>query len=423
MKYIYIIIFASLFQTSFGQKEKYFTNESLRIDFILSGDHSSTFASIYEIKKQPFWNGSPKTQDRFNLGEFKVIVKDSATQKVIYTRGFCTLFEEWQDSEDADINSKAFQQTIEVPFPIHTIILNISKRDEFNNFTEIVNTQINPDDYYIIKNTLPTIHTQKIIDNGDPSQCVDIAFLSDGYSKDEMNKFHQDIKKLTDYLFSQAPFNKYKDRFNIWAVDVVSPQSGVSDPRKNIWKNTALHSSFNTLNSDRYLESLHTFDINDYAEQVPHDQIYVLANTTKYGGGGIFNHFSLTSVDNSNSFTVFIHEFGHAFAGLADEYFYEGATNYDTYYNDKTEPWNPNITNMVDFVSKWKDMMDPKTPIPTPAKEKYFNKVGAFEGGGYVTKGIYRPYFDCRMRSNEATSFCPVCQRAIENMILFLSGN
>ncbi len=322
MRYIPFIILILIFQSSFAQDETFFTDESLRVDYILSGDNSSAFASIYEIKKQPFWNGSPKSTDRFDLGEFKVVVKDSATNKTIYSRGFCTLFEEWQDTDDAAINPRAFQQTTEIPFPVNTISFTILKRDEYNHFDPILSTTINPHDYSIIKSTMTSVKTHKIIDNGNPTECVDITFISDGYTKDEMDKFHQDIKKLTDYLFTQAPYDKYKDKFNIWAVDVISDESGVTDPRKDSWVNTALHSSFNTLNSDRYLESLHTFDINDYAGLAPHDQIYVLANTTKYGGGGIFNHFSLSSVDNSKSLTVFIHEFGHAFAALADEYFY-----------------------------------------------------------------------------------------------------
>ncbi len=418
---IILLFFILSANSSFSQYHNYFENGSLRIDFTLSGNDKETHASIFELKKEPFYGGTlQKTIDAFKYGEFKITVKDEKSNTTIYTRGFCTLFEEWQTTDEAKRMDKSFFQTVTVPFPKENILVSFEKRKKNGVFYELTKFEINPKEYGVLKSQLKNVKTHKLVDNGSKDECVDIVIIGDGYTKDELKKFHKDVLRMSDYLFTQEPFKKHKKKFNIWAVDAVSEESGVCDPRKDIWKDTALKSSFNTLNSDRYLESTQTFLIKDYAALVPYDQIYVIANTDKYGGGGIFNHFSLTSIDNERSLTVFIHEFGHAFAGLGDEY-YTSEVSYSDYYNKAIEPWQPNLTTLINFDSKWKDLMDKPTPIPTPTDEKYLNEVGVFEGGGYVAKGVYRPAYDCRMKSNEAPAFCPVCQRAIENMILFLT--
>ena len=423
MRYLFFILclFVMLNFSGTAQTNSCFTDESLRIDFILSGNNTETNASIFELKKESYWGGSPKTKDAFEYGEFRIVVKDSLKKSILYSRGFCSLFEEWQTTDEALNIDKAFQQSILIPFPNQKVNVSIERRTRDGVFYSILETNIEPDDYSIKKYSSPKVESHKLVDNGDADDCVDIVFVGDGYTREEMDKFHSDVKRLTDFLFKQAPFDKLKAKFNIWAVDVVSDDSGMTDPRKEIWKSTALKSSFNTLNSDRYLESEHTFLIRDYAGLVPYDQIYVIANTTKYGGGGIYNHFSLTSVDNEKSMVVCVHEFGHGFAGLGDEY-YTSSTSYNDFFNQKIEPWQPNLTIMVDFESKWKDMIDASIPVPTPVKDEYNNTVGAYEGGGYVAKGIYRPMIDCRMKTNEAEGFCPVCQRAIEKMVLFLTN-
>jgi len=419
---IILILYIFFYTSGNAQFKKYFTEESLRIDFILSGNATVTQASIFELKKEPFWGGSTMhTLDAFDYGEFRINVKDSTNQSIIFSRGFCSLFEEWQTTNEANSVDKSFFQTITCPYPKNKVYISIEKRSISGEFKKLLTTEINPNDYIISRARPLNVKFHKVIDNGNSAQCVDIVFIGDGYSKNEMAKFHKDVEQMSKYMFTQAPFDKYQNRFNIWAVDAISNDSGISDPRKEIWKNTVLKSSFNTLNSDRYLESTHTFLIRDYASVVPYDQIYVLANTDKYGGGGIYNHFSLTSVGNKRSKTVFIHEFGHAFAGLGDEY-YTSETSYNDYFNVTIEPWQPNLTTLINFDGKWKNMMDNNTPIPTPAKEEYFNKIGVFEGGGYMEKDVYRPAYNCRMKTNEAPAFCPVCQKAIEKMILFLVG-
>ena len=222
---------------------------------------------------------------------------------------------------------------------------------------------------------------------------------------------------MSEHL-SYEPFKSFKNKFNFIAVASESKDSGVSTPGKGIWKNTIFNSHFNTFYSDRYLTTRQVKAIHNVIADIPYEHIIILANTKKYGGGGIYNSFTLTTAHHESFLPVVVHEFGHSFAGLADEYFYEQDVFSDTYPFD-VEPWEQNITTLVNFEEKWKDMLPDNIPIPTAPNSKEPYKIGVYEGGGYSAKGIYRPAFNCRMRTNNATTFCPVCQRAIKRMIKF----
>ncbi|OFX21772.1 MAG: hypothetical protein A2041_13940 [Bacteroidetes bacterium GWA2_31_9b] len=278
---------------------------------------------------------------------------------------------------------------------------------------------IQPDNYFInpeIKN----IPYKKLIDNGDPANKVDLVFLAEGYTINEMEKFESDAQRMVSYLFSQEPYKLFSNKFNVWIVNSPSENSGTDIPGANIYMNTAMNSNFYTFDSERYLTTNDVKSVRDIAGIVPYDEICILVNSNKYGGGGVYNHYAITTVDHILSEKVFIHEFGHSFAGLGDEY-YNSSTSYNDFYNLAIEPWQPNLTTMVNFDSKWKSMIDKNTPIPTPRKSEFNSILGVYEGGGYLDKGIYSPMMDCRMKSNEANGFCPVCSKAILDMIMFKS--
>jgi hypothetical protein len=230
-----------------------------------------------------------------------------------------------------------------------------------------------------------------------------------------MDKFLADAERSASYIFSEEPFQSLRDQFNIRAVKSASPDSGTDIPGQGIWKNTVMNSGFYTFGIERYMTTMDYKSVCDVAANAPYDQIYILVNTDKYGGGGIYNHYSISAADNLQSRAVVIHEFGHAFGGLADEY-YTSAVAYNDYFPLDVEPWNPNLTTLVDFDSKWKDMVPEGTPVPTPAEDQYKDVVGVYEGGGYVAKGVYRPMIDCRMHTNDAV-FCPVCSTALRKMV------
>ena len=235
-----------------------------------------------------------------------------------------------------------------------------------------------------------------------------------------MGKFVKDCDFFVKSLFSYAPYDRYRESFNVRGLMAPSEESGCTMPGDHIYKNTAMRFSFWTFDSERYCMSTDNRDIRDLAGQVPYDQIYILINTEKYGGGGIYNFYCSSAASNNYSADVIIHEFGHGFAGLADEY-YTDETGYDHMYNLEVEPWEPNLTTLVDFSHKWGDLLDKKTPVPTPREKKYEQTIGVFEGGGYEAKGMYSPHMDCLMKTFKGHEFCPVCQRAIERMILYYS--
>ncbi len=399
--------------------EKYFTGKVLRFDFMLSGNSSKTIVYPVGMKEEPYFSGS-KTNlaDPFNYGNFKYEVYDAAENILIYSRGFSTLFQEWQTTAEARSMERSFYEVATIPFPKKKVKFVLSKREYNGSFAKIFETEIDPEDYFIRKENTVEASVSKIIYSGDPAECVDLVFISEGYKASEMKKFREDAKKLADMLLAEPPYNEYRDKFNFWAVEAVSAESGTDVPGEKIYVNTVLNSSFYTFDLDRYLTTQDMKSISDYAAAVPHDNIVVLINSSRYGGGGVYNYYSGTTVDNVLLRYLFIHEFGHGFAGLADEY-YESIVSYENFYPLDVEPWEPNITTLVNFDSKWKNLIGKNTPVPTPATDEYKDVTGLFEGGGYSAKGIYRPKIDCTMKRSTPQGLCPVCRQAIREMIEF----
>lgn len=421
MRTIILIILFSISESLVAQEnfDKYFTDKVLRFDFMLAGNSEKTLVYPVGMKEEPFWAGS-KTNliNPFNSGNFKYDVFDLTRNTLIYSRAFSTLFQEWQTTAEAKTTDRSFYEVATMPYPKDKVRFILSKRERNDSFSKLYETIIDPSSYFIRKESPVNVVSTKIYSGGDPHTSVDLAFVAEGYKASEMGKFRDDVKKMADILFSEPPFSDYKERFNIWAVEAISQDSGTDIPGEQIYVNTALNSSFYTFDIDRYLTTQDIKAVNDYAAAVPHDNIIVLINSTMYGGGGVYNYYSGTTTGNQLSPKVFIHEFGHGFAGLADEY-YSSAVAYDEFYPLNVEPWEPNITTRVSFESKWPKLIDKDTPVPTPEEERFKNVTGLFEGGGYSVKGIYRAEMDCRMKSNGPKGYCSVCRNAIKDMIEF----
>lgn len=413
-----ILFFAPITVWSTPVYNEYFTNDVLRFDYLLTGDHLTEKIMPCEIKKEKQWSGSHRALiDLTNNGTYRFEVFDKEDNTLIFSKGFAPLFQEWQTTPEATTVNKGFYQVIRFPFPKNSVLLNIEKRDTTGLFKSIFSTTIDPDNYFIIDENAPKIAVNNILYQGDPIHKIDIAILAEGYTRDEMEKFQNDAKRLTDSLFMAKPFNEMRSYFNVYALETPSMESGTDIPGENIFRNTLFNSTFYTFDVARYLTTTDMKTICNMATVVPYDQIYILVNSARYGGGGFYNFINVCTADNQLSSKVFIHEFGHGFGGLGDEY-YTSEVAYDNYYNLNIEPWEPNLTTLVNFESKWKGMVSKSTPIPTPRTEEYSNTIGAFEGGGYVSKGVYSPMQDCRMKSNEAPQFCPVCRKAIKEAIL-----
>ena len=398
--------------------DDYFEDKTLRIDYIFSGNSSSQAISLDQLNQSPRWYGK-----RSNLSEVPVegngaiIVREHSKENIIYKNSFSTLFQEWQTTDEAKTTIKAFENVFLVPMPKDTVDITVELR---NNRREVVASMthvVNPKDILIRHIGEHKTPYETMFQAADTTRCINIAFVAEGYTREEMPIYIEDVKKSIDALFSHEPFKSRKEVFNIIAVEPASEESGTSVPRKGIWKRTALGSHFDTFYTERYLTTLHLKRLHDVLAGLPYEHIIVLVNTEVYGGGGILNSYNLSAAHHAKTLPVVVHEFGHSFAGLADEYAYDNEPI--PMYPADIEPWEPNITTLKDFHGKWEQMISKKTPVPTPADKKYADAVGVYEGAGYSLNGVYRPMQDCRMRTNENPTFCPVCQKAINNLIDF----
>lgn len=397
--------------------DDYFTDKSLRLDFYHTGDKSTEIISFDKLIEEPFWSGS-KTNliDKFNYGNYMLKVFDSESKILIYSRGFSTLYQEWQTTEEAKSVKRTMSGSITFPFPKKNVVVDIERRNKRNIFEKIFEYNIDPKSYFIIREKVKPFPNFKVHYSGEPNHKLDIVFVPEGYSENEMDKFKNDCKRFAECLFEYSPFKENKDKINIWGIEAPSPESGTDIPGKNVWVRTLLNSHFYTFDSERYLMTTDYHAIRDIAANAPNDQIFILVNTSKYGGGGIYNYYNVTSVDHQASKQVFIHEFGHGLAGLADEY--GNDPTYQDFYPSDVEPWEPNITTLVNFEGKWKKLVEDNTPIPTPDEEIYRDKIGAFEGAGYVPKGVYRPTHNSIMRAFSSNEFNIVCKEVLEKIIL-----
>lgn len=393
---------------------KYFCDSTLRLDYIFSGNTVSQSISLDKMNRIPGWHGKRNRLREVPVeGNGTITVCDSKSGETIYRQSFSTLFQEWLTYDETKTTTRAFENVFIVPMPRQEVKVTVELR---NNRREVMTSMshiVDPADILIRhigeKNVTPY---ETIIEAADNRHCINIAFIAEGYTEDEMNIFMNDAREATDAIFSHEPFKSKKDCFNVIAVKSPSEDSGTSEPKNGIWRNTALSSHFDTFYSDRYLTTLALKDLHNWLAGTPYEHIIVLVNTEKYGGGGILNSYNLSMTHNKLFRPVVVHEFGHSLAGLADEYAYDSEAI--PMYPHDVEPWEPNITTLKDFASKWQDMMPKKK---TNAKDSL--AIGLHEGAGYSTKGVYRAFKDCRMRTNTHPDFCAVCQRALTHLIEF----
>lgn len=383
----------------------YFEDRTLRVDYTFSGDASRQDIYVDELCVMPRWYGKRQRLSEVPLkGNGQIIVRDHDSQTVIYRHPFSTLFQEWLATDEAKTTRKSFENVFLVPFPKQTVDITVELRDYHDRVNATMTHTVNPADILIRRigerdvTPYTTLHQA-----ADTAHCIHIAFVAEGYQGSELQTYLDDCRKAVRALFEHEPFKALQDRFNIIALLSLSQDSGVSVPRKGIWKNTILGSHFDTFYTDRYLTTLHLKRLHDVLAGTPYEHIIILTNTTTYGGGGIYNSYNLASAHGPKYEPVVVHEFGHSFGGLGDEYPY-GDT--DPMYFADTEPWEPNLTTQHDFSGKWQNLIDE-------------GKASLVEGGGYLSHGVWRGQEDCRMRTNEYPTFCPVCQQALTRLIRF----
>ena len=469
----------------FGQVDfdRFFEDKTMRIDYHHIGNATSESAVLDSIYTYGIWAGTKSNLTAgFDYGQSFYKIIDKQTGKLIYTKGFDNYFNEYQTTDKAIAGeTKSFYESAIIPHPKNPFFFILEKRDSVNQLYEIFRAEITPfKDAHQLKLEDITVKVFTVIDNGNPEKKVDIVIIGDGYTKYEIQKFEQDLERATNNFFSIEPLKSNRDKFNVRGVFKPSIDSGVSDPVGGGLKNTAVNSTFGVFGVDRYLLTEDVKSVSDLAAYVPYDAIFIMANSSKYGGGGIYNFYCTFTSDDINSGFLMVHEFGHSFFGLGDEY-YSSSTAYNDFYPEGSEPLAPNITaNANKEMIKWKSLLTESSEVPTPwekakydssgaawqkeskllnediatlkkekataseiaAKEeeysqknlahrkslqdilktsKYAGKVGAFEGAGYASTGLYRPSVTCIMFTQE-DHFCPVCTEAMVKMIDWYTG-
>ena len=405
-------------------------DQTLRLDYIFSGNDKTQEIALDEMYSFDGWAGRSANLDKVPVrGNGQITLSDKATGVILYRQSFSTLFQEWQTTQEATRVRKSFENVFLVPMPDQKAVVKVELYDFKGGVSASFCHEVETVDILIRKlHQTPADH-RYILKNGDPQDCIDVAILAEGYTAQEMDIFYEDAQKTVEALLSHQPFGQYQNSFNFVAVGLESKESGISEPSEGIWKNTALGSHFSTFYMDRYLTTLRIKNLHNSLSGIPYEHIIILANTDTYGGGGIYNSYTLTTAHHPSLAPVVVHEFGHSFAGLADEYFYDD--QFVEYYYPDCEPWEQNITTLYDFAAKWEPMLPRTVSVPTnlPKCEIWCadgngkdSLIGVYEGAGYQSKGVYRPYPDCRMKTNSPKAFCPVCQAAISSLIEFNLG-
>jgi hypothetical protein len=436
---------------------------TMRLDYYHSGTSAQEMFSVDRVVVEPLpWPGNLQKQvDETNLGKYLFEIRDRATNRLLYSRGFASIFGEWETTDEAKNASRVFSESLRFPKPDNPVQVVVKKRDPSNAFREVWTTVVDPNDMFVDTSKPPSPGPLIAIQNsGDPATKVDLLIMGDGYTAAERAKFEADTRRLIAVLFSTSPFKERRADFNVWAICPPAAESGVSRPSTGLHHRSPLGASYDAFGSERYVLTFDNRAVRDAASFAPYEFIEIITNSQTYGGGGIFNLYSTVAADSAEASYIFVHEFGHQFAGLADEYYTSPVAYLPP--SVRTEPWEPNVTALLDPKNlKWKDLVSAGTPLPTPWKkeeyeahsrdygetrarlraenrpeaeiealfrqnrdyelklfagEKYAGKVGAFEGANYEAKGYYRPEVDCIMFTRSA-AFCAVCRRAIERII------
>jgi hypothetical protein len=445
-----------------------FAVETMRLDYYHTGDATQEIFSLDRVVIEPLpWPGNPaQAIDTSNLGKYFFEVRDAKTKQLLYSRGFASIYGEWETTDEAKSIKRTFQESLRFPAPAAPVTVVLKKRDAKNAFVDIWTTTVDPADQFVDRSKpvapAPLIAIQK---SGESQNKVDFLILGDGYTAAEAKKFEADARRLTEVLFATSPFKENRQNFNVWALCPPAAESGISRPSTGIYRDSPIGATYDAFGSERYVLTFDNQKLRRAAQFAPYEFIEVLVNGRTYGGGGIFNLYSTVASDNAFANYVIVHEFGHHFAGLADEY-YTSPVEYTTPAN-RVEPWEPNVTALLDANAlKWRQLAAPNIPVPTPwnkeafevysreiqkrraqlrkdrrpeeemealfreeleheqkmfKAEKHFGQVGAFEGAMYEAKGYYRPEIDCIMFSR-SDKFCRVCREAIERIIKMYSS-
>ena len=439
--------------------------QTMRVDYYHTGNSKEEQFSLDRIVIEPLpWAGNPsRPADDTNLGKYFFEVVDAQTGTTIYSRGFSSIYGEWETTAEAGSMNRTFSESLRFPAVDKPARVVLKKRDAKNAFQPIWTLTVDPADKFIIRGAapVPAGALMRLHDVGDPEKKLDLLILGDGYSAAERGKFERDARRLMRVLFSTSPFKERERDINVWGLVPPAAESGVSRPSQGIHRRSPVGATYDAFDSERYILTFDNRAFRDVAANAPYDVVEILTNSATYGGGGIYGLYSTVAADSVWAPYIFIHEFGHHLAALADEYYTSDVAYLPA--TERIEPWEPNVTALLDPAAlKWRDLVKPGTPLPTPwPKEPYeqasratqerrrriraenrperemdalfreqmahdtallgkgahADVVGAFEGANYEARGFFRPEVDCIMFTRDEVPFCAVCRRAIERVL------
>jgi hypothetical protein len=437
---------------------------TVRVDYYHTGNADTEMFSLHQVVIEPLpWPGHPgKMIDTSRRGYFMFQVEEPDSGRVLYSRGFSSVFQEWQTTAEARQMNRSFHESVRFPKPDQPVRLRILKRSPSQQFDSIWTVDIDTDDMLVVRAHEPApAEVLKIHVSGDSASSVDVVFLGDGYTAAEAGKFAADAQRLAGTLFKHSPFKERAADFNVWGINPPAVTSGVNRPSNGTFRFSPSGMTYDAFRSERYMLAFDNLGMRRILQHVPYEFIVILGNSETYGGGGIYGLYSTAAADNAWSEYVVVHEFGHHFAALADEY-YTSDVAYEP-SGEKTEPWEPNVTALLDPDKlKWANLVTPGTAIPTDWPKTEFEEfqrenqahraqlradnrpeaemnqlfrdeqdwvnalfarqpnsqsvIGAFEGANYAAKGYYRSEMNCTMFTRH-DRFCRVCSDAILDII------
>ncbi|MBR5353712.1 MAG: peptidase M64 [Bacteroidales bacterium] len=414
-----ILLFSALVSDSALQAQNvkfndYFSDSTLRINYLRVGNRQHDTVQLQSHECIGHWAGSlTQLLDPFDNGAYCIVVKDPHTGRELYSRGYNSLFHEYRDTPQGADSVAVFEEVVRVPWPKRPVDICFLQRGSDQRMHPQFSYRFDPDSAMAQLRRSSVLHLMadpvRLQYKGDPHSKMDVVIVPEGYGPADSLKMMRDMQSFCKFLLGQEPFSSRSDDFNVWGIPLMGEASGITDPGKGIHVNSLVGSSYNTFGADRYLMTMHLFQLHDAISATPCDHIIIMANSTTYGGGAIYNFYAMSSL-NQMAYVVLPHELGHSIGGLADEYVDEDLSYGDIHLLDQ-EPIEPNITTLVDFASKWQSMLPAGTPVPTPPNNSVprgkNGPLGVYEGAGYHSKGIYRPTMRCMMR--DYAPFCPVC--------------
>jgi len=434
---------------------------TFRVDAFHTGSATEERLALDRLVVEPLpFPGNPdRPLDELNIGKYLFEVRDLATNRLLYSRGYATIFGEWETTAEAKEVNRTFHESLRFPAPEGPVQVVVRKRDRRNAFREIWSIAVDPKDMFV--DTSPPAPAGPLIEilrSGPPERKLDLLILGDGYTKGECIAFEAQARRFTEALFAVEPFRSRRGDLNVWALCPPARESGISRPSTGIHRNSPVGATFDAFGSERYVLAFDNRRFREVASQAPYDFVAILVNAETYGGGGIQGLYATVAAGSLWAPYIFVHELGHHIAGLADEYFTS-----DVAYlpGERIEPWERNVTTLPD-PSRPKWGATPGTPVPTPwdkpghekrarefqekrkairkrngpesemdalflaqkkeesarlSAEPHAGQAGAFEGANYESKGSYRSQVDCIMFSRNDVPFCSACRSALGDVI------